>query len=86
MKDSHPLLVLSPRVFNERTGIVIGLPMTPEFFNESNPFAVKFIGPENQAATYSAFNPNHSIGANGTPARNRGSGFPRMYLPGLVTP
>jgi mRNA interferase MazF len=26
MKDVHPLLVLSPRAFNERTGIVIGLP------------------------------------------------------------
>ena len=25
MKDLHPLLVLSPRIFNERTGIVIGL-------------------------------------------------------------
>lgn len=28
MKDIHPLMVLSPREFNERTGIVIGLPMT----------------------------------------------------------
>ena len=28
MKDIHPLLVLSPREFNVRTGIVIGLPMT----------------------------------------------------------
>ena len=28
MKNIHPLLVLSPREFNERTGIVIGLPMT----------------------------------------------------------
>jgi hypothetical protein len=25
MKDVHPLAVLSPRAFNERTGIVIGL-------------------------------------------------------------
>ncbi len=28
MRDRHPLVVLSPRTFNERTGIVIGLPMT----------------------------------------------------------
>ena len=45
MKDVHPLLVLSPRVFNVRTGIVIGLPMTTAAFNETNPFAVKFTGP-----------------------------------------
>ena len=28
MNDMHPLTVLSPREFNERTRIVIGLPMT----------------------------------------------------------
>lgn len=41
MKDIHPLLVLSPREFNERTGIVIGLPITTAPFNETNPFAIK---------------------------------------------
>lgn len=46
MKDIHPLLVLSPREFNERTGIVIGLPMTTASYNETNPFAVKFEGPK----------------------------------------
>lgn len=40
MKDVHPLLVLSPREFNERTGIVIGLPMTTASYNATNPFAV----------------------------------------------
>ncbi len=44
MKDIHPLLVLSPKAFNERTGIVIGLPMTTASFNDTNPFAIKFIG------------------------------------------
>jgi mRNA interferase MazF len=44
MKDVHPLLVLSPSAFNERTGIVIGLPMTTAAYNETNPFAVKFSG------------------------------------------
>jgi mRNA interferase MazF len=46
MKDIHPLMVLSPREFNERTGIVIGLPMTTSSFNETNPFAVRFAGPK----------------------------------------
>lgn len=44
MKDVHPFLVLSTRAFNERTGIVIGLPMTTAAFNETNPFAIKFSG------------------------------------------
>lgn len=41
MKSMHPMMVLSPRAFNDRTGIVIGLPMTTAGFNESNPFAVR---------------------------------------------
>jgi mRNA interferase MazF len=49
MKDEHPMLVLSPAAFNERTGIVIGLPMTHATSNESNPFAVKFTGPKGEA-------------------------------------
>lgn len=44
MRDVHPLLVLSPRAFNERTGILIGLPMTTAAFNETNPFAIKLCG------------------------------------------
>ena len=50
MKDIHPLLVLSARAFNERTGIVIGLPMTTAPFNDTNPFAVKFVGPKGVAS------------------------------------
>ncbi len=46
MKDVHPLLVLSPKAFNIRTGIVIGLPMTTAVYNDTNPFAVKFKGPK----------------------------------------
>jgi len=42
MKDEHPMLVLSTKAFNERTGVVIGLPMTHAQSNETNPFAVKF--------------------------------------------
>lgn len=40
MRDLHPFLVLSPRVFNERTSLVIGLPMTTADYNADNPFAV----------------------------------------------
>lgn len=46
MKDLHPMLVLSPKAFNERTGIVIGLPMTTAAYNDTNPFAIKFKGPK----------------------------------------
>ena len=40
MRDRHPFVVLSPRNFNERTSLVIGLPMTSAAYNASNPFAV----------------------------------------------
>lgn len=46
MRDVHPLLVLSTKSFNERTGIVIGLPMTTASYNDDNPFAIKFSGPK----------------------------------------
>ena len=38
--DMHPMMVLSPRAFNLRTSIVIGLPMSTAPFNSTNPFAV----------------------------------------------
>lgn len=44
MHDVHPFLVLSPRTFNERTSLVIGLPMTTAEYNADNPFALT-IGP-----------------------------------------
>lgn len=44
MKDIHPFLVLSPRNFNARTSLVIGLPMTTAEYNADNPFAVA-VGP-----------------------------------------
>ena len=40
MRDVHPFLVLSPKSFNERTSLVIGLPMTTAAYNADNPFAV----------------------------------------------
>jgi mRNA interferase MazF len=40
MRDRHPFLVLSPRTFNEKTSLVIGLPMTTAVYNADNPFAI----------------------------------------------
>lgn len=40
MRDVHPFLVLSPKAFNQRTSLVLGLPMTTAGYNASNPFAV----------------------------------------------
>jgi len=40
MRDVHPFLVLSPRIFNEKTSLVIGLPMTTAEYNADNPFAL----------------------------------------------
>jgi mRNA interferase MazF len=40
MRDVQPFLVLSPGNFNEKTSLVIGLPMTTAEYNADNPFAV----------------------------------------------
>ena len=40
MRDIHPFLVLSPKAFNEKMSLVIGLPMTTADYNATNPFAV----------------------------------------------
>jgi len=40
MRDVHPFLVLSSRIFNEKTSLVIGLPMTTAEYNSDNPFAI----------------------------------------------
>jgi len=57
MRDVHPLLVLSPRAFNERTGLVIGLPMTTAAYNETNPFAVRISGPRGDVSYVLAHQP-----------------------------
>lgn len=45
MRGRHPMLVISPKTFNERTGLVIGLPMTHAAFNADNPFVIAIQGP-----------------------------------------
>lgn len=57
MKDEHPMLVLSPRAFNDRTGLVIGLPMTHAVSNDTNPFAVKFSTPKGDVCCVLAHQP-----------------------------
>ena len=53
----HPLLVCSTKTFNQRTGIVIGLPMTHAQSNADNPFAVSVAGPKGEVAYVLAFQP-----------------------------
>jgi mRNA interferase MazF len=40
MRDIRPFLVLSPHAFNDKTSLVIGLPMTTAEYNANNPFTV----------------------------------------------
>ena len=40
MRNLHPFVVLSPKLFNDKTSLVIGLPMTTAEYNQDNPFAV----------------------------------------------
>ena len=40
MRHRHPMLVLSPQAFNDKTSIVIGLPMSTAGYNATNPFAI----------------------------------------------
>ena len=40
IRDVHPFLVLSPQSFNDKTSLVIGLPMTTAEYNADNPFAI----------------------------------------------
>jgi mRNA-degrading endonuclease toxin of MazEF toxin-antitoxin module len=41
MRDVHPFLVLSPRIFNDKTSLVIGLPMTTPEYNSNIPANVR---------------------------------------------
>jgi mRNA interferase MazF len=40
MPDNHPMLVISTKVFVEKTGIVFGFPMTHSEQHADNPFAI----------------------------------------------
>lgn len=45
----HPMLVCSPKAFNDKTGIVIGFPMTHSDAHKDNLFALPFNGPKGRA-------------------------------------
>ena len=47
--DYHPMLVASTRAFNEKTGLVIGFPMTHAERHSRNPFVVELPGPKGNA-------------------------------------
>ena len=49
-KNELPMIVLSTKPFNQKIGLVIGLPMTHAESNESNPFAVKHLGAKGEVA------------------------------------
>jgi len=55
MRDLKPFLVLSPRIFNERTSLVIGLPMTTADYNADNPFAVAIGNTRGQKAEKTSY-------------------------------
>ncbi len=40
MPGDHPMLVISAKAFNERTGLVVGFPMTHAERHAGNPFAI----------------------------------------------
>ena len=42
------MLVISPSRFTEKTGLVIGFPMTHAAYNETNPFAIAVKGAKNE--------------------------------------
>lgn len=55
LRDFHPFLVLSPHTFNDKTSLVMGLPMTTADYNADNPFAVavgKALGHQLEKTSY----------------------------------
>lgn len=55
MRNVHPFLVLSPRIFNERTSLLIGLPMTTAEYNADNPFAIPVGTAKNRNAAKTSY-------------------------------
>jgi len=44
MPNDHPMLVLSTKAFAEKTGVVVGFPMTHSSQHADNPFAIRAPG------------------------------------------
>jgi mRNA interferase MazF len=61
--DCHPLMVLSPREFNERTGIVIGLPKSFDWrARRAKPHPLKKVPKESFALACETLNQIIDIG------------------------
>lgn len=48
MPDDHPMLVISAKPFADKTGIVVGFPMTHSERHADNPFAISVPGPKGE--------------------------------------
>jgi mRNA interferase MazF len=48
MPNDHPMLVISTQLFAQRTGIVVGFPMTHSEQHADNPFAIHAPGQKGQ--------------------------------------
>ena len=73
MRDRHPMLVISPRAYNERTSLVIGLPMSSAAFNATNPFAVDNSKSASESSYIICNSPRVLTGASAAPAPIRGA-------------
>jgi mRNA-degrading endonuclease toxin of MazEF toxin-antitoxin module len=86
MRDVHPFLVLSPRIFNEKTSPAIGLPMTTAEYNSDNSFAFavgKASGRKTAQTSYVlCHQPNISTGACAKPGRTLSARYPTLCLCG----
>jgi mRNA interferase MazF len=57
MPGLHPMLVCCTSAFAQKTGVVIGFPMTHAAFNADNPFALAVKGPKKEVGYVLAFQP-----------------------------
>ena len=84
MRDISPFFVLSPRIFNEKTSLVIGLPTTTAAYNADNPFAVESGKPEGRKAGQTSYalvtNPSPLIGDYAGPSHTQSGRCPMACL------
>lgn len=58
MPNDHPMLVVSTKAFAERTGIVVGFPMTHADRHQDNPFAIAAPGAKGELGYLLTHQPN----------------------------
>jgi mRNA interferase MazF len=57
MPNDHPMLVMSMKAFAERTGLVVGFPMTHAECHADNPFAIAVTGAKGEVGYVLAHEP-----------------------------